>query len=90
MSIKQDAVLAQAEPIKGLLRTLVEEEDTNESVNNCSVRRLQLIRDDMDISLANIQPFRKVEESSPEPIPSHLTGLYENLQQDLGQKRKKS
>ena len=77
VSIKQDAVLAQAEPIKGLLRTLVEEEDINESVNNCRVRRLQLIRNDTDISQANIQLFRKVEESRPEPVPSHLTGLYE-------------
>ena len=43
MSLKQDAVLGKAEPIEGNSKILVDQENTEEVENLCSIRRLQIV-----------------------------------------------
>ena len=77
VSIKQDAVLAQAEPIEGVPRTLIDEEDVKESGNYSRIRRLQLIVDDAVTSSSTIKQCKGMEETTSCSVPHHLTGLYE-------------
>ena len=77
VSIKQDAVLAQAEPIEGVPRTLIDEEDVKESGNYSRIRRLQLIADDAVTSSSTIKQCKGMEETTSCSVPHHLTGLYE-------------
>ena len=78
VSIKQSAVLGQAEPIEGAPRALAQQEDIKENDNYCSIRRLQLItKDDSFTSKGTVEQSKRVQETTSCHIPEHLTGLYE-------------
>ena len=77
MSLKQDAVLGKAEPIEGNSKILVDQENTEEVENLCSIRRLQIVLPEkLDISSVTSGHIKRVEESDQLPIPEHLLNLY--------------
>ncbi|MCG8048608.1 MAG: retroviral-like aspartic protease family protein, partial [Candidatus Thiodiazotropha endolucinida] len=77
VSIKQDAVLGKAELIEGKPRALLQEEDTKERGNYSNLRRIVLVKDDIERSNQAAEHTRKVKTKVPGEIPDHLRGLYE-------------
>ena len=89
ISIKQNAVLGKAEPIKGISRALVQQENKEERENYCSVRRLQMMsNDDTTIIKDTVEQSRRVDETNSCYIPEHLTSLYEKSSMGLEKSEK--
>ena len=89
ISIKQNAVLGKAEPIKGIPRALVQQENKDERENYCSVRRLQMMsNDDTTIIQDTVEQSRRIDETNSCYIPEHLTSLYKKSSMGLEQSEK--
>lgn len=79
VSIKQDAVVGQAEPIDGEPKLLLAEESNEESRNYHRVRRLafackEVLQDEVVVKQAVQAP----EKGKVGEVPTHLTELYES------------
>ena len=81
VSIKQDAVVGKAEPLEGEPKVLVPEENSEESDNFHQMRRLTFESKPslQDEHVMDTKPHtaRSTGEADIEPVPSHLTDLFE-------------
>ena len=81
VSIKQDAVVGKAEPIEGEPKVLVPEENSEESDNFHQMRRLTFESKPslQDEHVMDTKPHtaRSTGEADIEPVPAHLTDLFE-------------
>ena len=83
VSIKQNAVLGQAEPIEKAPEMQAEQEDIKGG-NHSSVRRIQVINKDDTLSPEiHVKQSKRVNESNTVYIPKHLTSLYEEASASL-------
>ena len=87
MSIKQDAVIGQAEPIEGNPIVVTNTEDSSETENNVAIRRIKLAQHE------NAKPIpkytaKKVQAESSVEVPAHLTELYKKSTQGLNDEQK--
>lgn len=88
MSIKQDAVVGQAEPIEGSPRVLVKREDEKEADNYIRTRRVVLHdSEESDALLPELETARKVTQVDLQ-VPAHLMDLYERTTPGLNQQEK--
>ena len=86
-SIKQDAVIGRAEPIEGIPIVITTEEDSSETENHVTVRRIKFVTSEHAQSLPEYKARRVQAEDSTE-IPSHLVDLYEKTSQGLNYEQK--
>ena len=81
MSIKQNAVVGKAEPIEGEPKVLVPEENSEESDNFHQMRRLTFESKPslQDEHVMDTKPHtaRSTGAADIEPVPAHLTDLFE-------------
>ncbi|MCG8032791.1 MAG: retroviral-like aspartic protease family protein, partial [Candidatus Thiodiazotropha taylori] len=74
VSIKQDAVVGQAEPIEGTPKIIVEQENQEEEENYAQARRLSFQAKDIRLET---EPIRQTLQLDPKmKIPEHLVDLY--------------
>ncbi|MCW4264114.1 MAG: retroviral-like aspartic protease family protein [Candidatus Thiodiazotropha endolucinida] len=87
MSIKQDAVIGKAEPIDGMPKVVVEEEDKNETKNYVRIRRVDLSRS-QNIENSETKIVGKPVEARMEELPTHLREMYKKAAENItdGQK----
>ena len=83
MSIKQDAVLGQAEPIEGKPRVIAKQESDEED-NFHRARRIDLVqKSDVLCSNATQGPKEKFTDEVLKSLPDHLINLSERATKDL-------
>ena len=83
MSIKQDAVLGQAEPIEGKPRVIAKQESDEED-NFYRARRIDLVqKSDVLCSNATQGPREKFTDEVLKSLPDHLINLSERATKDL-------
>ena len=87
MSIKQDAVIGRAEPIEGIPIVITNEEDSSETENHVTVRRIKFVTSKHAQSLPEYTT-RRVQAADSTEIPSHLVDLYEKTSQGLNNEQK--
>ena len=83
MPIKQDAVIGQAVPIEEKPRVLAQEENSEETDNFFSIRRVVLGEKTDLVSDAAPVTVRKVESERGTILPEHLTDLHERATKNL-------
>ena len=83
VSIKQSAVLGQAEPIERASGMQAQQEDIKGG-NHSSIRRIQLMTKGDTLSPeGNVEQSKRVNEANAFHIPKHLTSLYEEASASL-------
>ena len=88
ISIKQDAVVGQAEPIDGHPKVIVQEEDKKEEDNYQRVRRIALHGTEPRQTSDRMQRPGSMIESAGTTVPDHLNDLYEGAAHGLSQSEK--
>ena len=84
VSIKQDAVVGQAEPIDGLPKLVVKQENANEADNYTRIRRLQFCKQGSSQADHKVEDkVRYVKESEGVDVPEHLRDLYQRATRGL-------
>ena len=86
VSIKQDAVLGQAEPIEGTPRVVVHQESAEEADNFDCARRISFQSKSLR---PEVKPVRKAgKTNSHVEVPSHLSELFERTTETLSEEEK--
>ena len=88
ISIKQDAVVGQAEPIEGHPKVIVQEEDKNEEDNYQRVRQIAQETEPRKTLGRMQQGAGSVGKSTGTTVPDHLDDLYEGAACGLNQSEK--
>ena len=84
VSIKQDSVVGQAEPIDGLPKLVVKQENANEEGNYTRIRRLQFCKQGPSQADHKVEDkVRYVKESEGVDVPEHLRDLYQRATRGL-------
>ena len=83
MSIKQDAVIGQAVPIEGKPRVLIQEENSKETDNFTSIRRVVLGEKTDLVSDTVPATIRKAESERSTTLPEHLADLHGRATRNL-------
>ena len=90
VSIKQDAVVWQAEPIDGSPQLVVQQEDSGEVDNYTRVRRIAFRTKEPSQSTQHLQhEVRYTKESREGEVPDHLRDLYQRATCGLDEDEKR-
>ena len=83
MSIKQDAVVGQAEAIQGRPKILAEQENKEDIENFCRIRRVDFMKTNHELS--NRSPVDEYVGTDKDPtyLPEHLKQLHDRATKDL-------
>ena len=89
VSIKQDAVVGQAEPIDGIPRAVVQEENTEEADNFHQVRRLTFaMQDNVQKHCPNVEAIKRSVTDTEAQVPDHLADIFARASTDLDPQEK--
>ena len=89
VSIKQDAVVGQAEPIDGTPRAVVQEENTEEADNSHQVRRLTFaMQDNVQKHCPNVEAIKRSVTDTEAQVPDHLADIFARASTDLDPQEK--
>ena len=89
MSIKQDAVIGKAEPVEGMSKIILEQEDNRQARNYTSARGINLLPPNEAEGIVEKAAVRTVEtDVRAVNIPSHLRKLYDKATEGLEDEQK--
>ena len=89
MSIKQDAVIAKAEPIVGSPQVIFAKESAEEEENFHRARSIKLLQEGVErFQDAEPATAREVQTDIKPPVPQHLQDLFERSAKDLDESQK--